>query len=149
MEAAEPLEVCEGWRNSSAFGENPCLHLGAALAPSLSGETNPLRFHLSLATVQGKLKEKAGGRKETGEEEGGKARDVTQLKPPCTVTQGLDSGVPWTSKDKGWHGEVRLIFQFLWGPGKAKALRAPRRDVWSHASVLLMELIAPKGGMAP
>ena len=61
---------------AALLGENSCLHLGAALAPSLSGETNPLQFHLSLATVQGRLRQKAGG--EEGDdcvvkEEGGKA----------------------------------------------------------------------------
>lgn len=75
MEAAEPLDVWEGWRSSGNFGENSCLHLGPALAPSLLGETNPLPFHLSLAAVQGRLKRKAGG--EEGDrvvkEEGGQA----------------------------------------------------------------------------
>lgn len=64
MEAAEPLDVWEGWRSNDTFGENSCLHLGPVLAPFVLGEPNPLPFLPSLATVQGRLKQKAGGRKE-------------------------------------------------------------------------------------
>lgn len=70
-----PLDVWEGCRSKDDFGENSCLCLGPALAPFVLGEPNPLPFLPSLATVQGRLKQKAWG--EEGDrivkEEDGKA----------------------------------------------------------------------------